>query len=101
MPTYLIEFFAPRAAAEQLPYADTDVRVIAISEDETVFWLAEAASLDELSASLAERGGEPERIVEADDIAAANDYYAQALAPLRLTMKMEFESARRTSGSRR
>lgn len=65
MPTYLVEFFVPGEAAEQVTTADEGVRVIAIPEDETVFWLAEAASLNELSSYLAQRGVEPERIVEA------------------------------------
>ncbi len=114
MPTYLVEFFLPNRTADEvnrLALAERSVQVIAVPEDETVFWLAQAESLDALNLLLAQRGVMPERIVEAaeqhrkgeemidhvtvnvEDVPAAKEFYRQALAPLGLTLKMEFESA--------
>lgn len=70
VPTYLVEFFLPNRAAEEvdrLSLAERNVQVIAVPEDETVFWLARAESLAEMNMFLAQRGVEAERIVEATE----------------------------------
>lgn len=73
MATYLVEFFAPRsspahaALATGVAASGLSVRTISVPEDETVFWLVDAASADDLARLLRRAGLDPERVVEAHE----------------------------------